>query len=526
MLKPGGHLFLSEMHRDGQTEPQLTVVYLHHSVAAVDTALGVLHKRTLTRQELVDNAAACHTASVRLQYAPFPRGGTELSVTSLEPITQRLILAFWLPLAASWVLMTLEGPFVQAAIARLPDPETSLAAFGIVVSLSITIEAPVIMLLATSTALSRNRDAYVVLRRFMVGLILILTVIAAVVAFTPVYDWIVPGAMGVPEHVATAARPGMAIMTLWSAAIGWRRFYQGILIRFGHTRRVTYGTVVRLLASAGTAAALALWGRLPGVWVGSIALMAGVLAEAVLVTWLVRPALVRHLSANAFTPSGSVSPHSSTGPLTMQRVIGFHAPLAATSLLTLLSTPVISAGLARMAYPERSLAAWPVAFSIVLFTRSFGLAMQEVVIALTDGPSTFGSLWRFSLNVAIGAVVFLALIAFTPLADFYLREIAGLSSELASFAVPGLQAALLLPGLTALQSWLRAVLMKGEATGSIYQAMGLNLAVTAAVLAAGVALNAPGIQMAAVALTVAMVAELVFLGCRTRRLMPSLFSIG
>ena len=109
---------------------------------------------------------------------------------------------------------------------------------------------------------------------------------------------------------------------------------------------------------------------------------------------------------------------------------------------------MISAGLARMAFPERSLAAWPVAFSVVLFTRSFGLAAQEMVIALTDGPETLGPVRRFTLNVALGSVLVLALIAFTPLADLYLREVTSVSPELADFVVPGLKAALLLPGLT------------------------------------------------------------------------------
>lgn len=34
VLKPGGHLIVSEMHRDGQTEPQLTAVRIHHWAAA------------------------------------------------------------------------------------------------------------------------------------------------------------------------------------------------------------------------------------------------------------------------------------------------------------------------------------------------------------------------------------------------------------------------------------------------------------------------------------------------------------
>jgi len=54
VLKPGGHFIIAEMHRDGQTEAQLTVVYLHHWKAEVDSELGALHNSTLARQELVD----------------------------------------------------------------------------------------------------------------------------------------------------------------------------------------------------------------------------------------------------------------------------------------------------------------------------------------------------------------------------------------------------------------------------------------------------------------------------------------
>ncbi|NOR83250.1 MAG: methyltransferase domain-containing protein, partial [Ardenticatenales bacterium] len=54
VLRLGGRFIIAEMHRDGQTEAQLTVVYLHHWVAEVDSALGRVHNSTLTRQEFVD----------------------------------------------------------------------------------------------------------------------------------------------------------------------------------------------------------------------------------------------------------------------------------------------------------------------------------------------------------------------------------------------------------------------------------------------------------------------------------------
>jgi SAM-dependent methyltransferase len=54
VLKPGGHFIVVEMHRDGQTEAELTSVYLHRWVAEVDSTLGRLHNSTLSRQEFAD----------------------------------------------------------------------------------------------------------------------------------------------------------------------------------------------------------------------------------------------------------------------------------------------------------------------------------------------------------------------------------------------------------------------------------------------------------------------------------------
>jgi SAM-dependent methyltransferase len=65
VLRKGGSLIVAEMHRDGQTEAQLTFVYLHHWVAAVDTALGNLHNRTLSRREIIDQVEALGLHHVR-----------------------------------------------------------------------------------------------------------------------------------------------------------------------------------------------------------------------------------------------------------------------------------------------------------------------------------------------------------------------------------------------------------------------------------------------------------------------------
>lgn len=422
----------------------------------------------------------------------------------------KTIFWFWLPLAASWALMTLEGPTIQATISRLPQATLMLAAAGIVLSMEVTIESPIMMLLATSTALAKTPQAYRLLCRFVLHLTILLTLIAAAVAFVDsIYNWLILDLMGVPAPVAEAAQPAMQIMTFWSAAIGWRRFYQGILIRYGHTRRVGFGTAVRLIAVAIAAVSFATLTDWPGVVVGACVWMVGVLSEMIYSYLAARPVVAAHLSGPDDPPEGQ--PH-----LTYWEVVKFHTPLAATSFLTLLTQPLIGAGLARMAFPTENLAAWPVVFSVLLFFRSFGMALPEVVIALLKKSTDLSPLRRFCRLVAAGSSAALALVAFTPLLTLYLLYVTGVTPELAVFILPGVMFGLLVPALQAIQSWQRGVLMAGHVTGQVYWGMGLNLVVTVLVIGLGVWQQTVGAPTAAIALTAGMAAELAYLYWRVR----------
>ncbi|MFQ5577356.1 MAG: hypothetical protein ACE5G8_10265 [Anaerolineae bacterium] len=423
-------------------------------------------------------------------------------------MTQRKIAWFWFPLAASWAFMTLEGPMIQAAIARMPDVKTMLAAAGIVISLEVTLESPIMMLLATSTALTTTPQAYRMLRRFVLHLNILLTVIAAALAFVdPIFNALIPGIMGIPPHIARAAQPAMQIMVLWSAAIGWRRFYQGILIRFGRTKLVGIGTAVRLVSGALAALALVLYSGLPGVTVGAITWMVGVTSELVYAYLAARPTVAEHLSG----PDDPQKP-----PLTYRAIVKYHTPLAATSFLSLLAQPLIGAGLARMLFPDESLAAWPVVFSVLLFFRSFAFALPEAIIALLNGPYALAPLRRFCLRVAGVSSLALAVVTFTPLLSLYLFYITGVTAELVRFILPGVVMGLLIPALNGVQSWLRGVLLVGNATGDIYWGMGMNLIITALPLGLGVLWQTGGVPTAAVALSAGLVAEILYLWWRVK----------
>ncbi len=422
-------------------------------------------------------------------------------------LTQRQIFQFWLPLAASWLFMSAEGPVLQAAIARLPDMQTQLAAFGIVMSLEIAIESPVIMLLATSTALGTSYRNYLTLRRFMIWANFFVTVEAILIAFTPMYGILVRDLMGIPPAIAAAAQTGMQIMTLWSAAIGFRRFLQGILIRHGQTRWVGYGTIARLCSSGGGGIFLAITTSMPGVNIAAIALMAGVCVEAAFVAYVARPTVARI--------KASAESHQSEN-LTMGDVARYHAPLAATSLLTLLAQPLIGAGLARMPHALENLAAWPVIWSLLFIFRSPAFALPEAVIALTNDPQLRAPVRSFCWKTGIASSAAMSILVLTPLFPVYLRLVAGLPPQLSRYVIPGMLLSLALPALNSIHSWFRGILMSARRTGVIYWGMGLNLAITTGIVFLGVWMQTPGAVTAVAALTVALIAEVFYLRSNQR----------
>ena len=423
-------------------------------------------------------------------------------------MSQRRIFLFWLPLAASWLLMGSEMPFVNAALARLPEAARMIAAFGIVASLSLAIESPVIMLLATSTALARSPQNYAMIRRFVMHLMLGTTVLHFVVGWTPLFDVIVRGWMHVPASIVEPVRLGMRLMVFWSAAIAWRRFQQGVLIRHGQTRFVGQGSLLRLIASAGVATLLAVTGRVPGIAVGTLGLSCGVLVEAAYAHLAARPLVARRFGPGV----------ASTAPdLTYGALARFHMPLAASTLLYLLAQPLVAAALARLPNPESVLAAWPVAAGLLFILRSPALALPEVIIALIDEKGSRPALRQFSLRLGLICTALLAVISYTPLSHFYFRTLIGVNEDLARMAVVGGMVGVLLPSIIAWQSWFRGQLTAQRATTALTFAMIANMLCMAVLLIGGVALQAPGVALAAVALTVSTGVETLLLGLALRR---------
>jgi hypothetical protein len=390
----------------------------------------------------------------------------------------RRVVHTWWPLAASWLLMAIESPLVSAIVARLAQPEINLAAYGgVVYPLTLIIESPIIMLLSASTALSQDWNSYLRLRRFMMYLGAALTALHVLIAFTPLYYVVAVHLIGVPAEIVEPARLGLMIITPWTWSIGYRRFNQGVLIRFGKSGAVGVGTLVRLSADVLVLATGYLLGTLPGIVVASGALAAGVISEAVYVGLRIRPVLRDQLRQAPPVRQ----------PLTTRAFLAFYVPLAMTSMINLVAEPLASAALSRMPNALESLAVWQVLSGFVFLLRSVSFAYNEVAIALLDEPRALPTLRRFAALLATVTSIALLIITATPLAPLWFGRVSALNPRLVTLARQGLWLALLIPGLSAAQNWYQGLIVHSRHTRGITEATAAYLVASSAILWAGVA---------------------------------------
>ncbi len=394
------------------------------------------------------------------------------------PLTSRSILSFWAPLAATWLMMAVEGPYVAAIIARLADPTRNLAAYGVAFSFAFMSEAPITMMMTAANALVTDRRSFLALRRFSMRLNVALIAGMTLLALPPVFHAVGVRLIGLPPDVERLAHVSTALLILWPGAIGYRRFYQGILVRHHMPRRVAYGTVIRLATMSLTAAGLALFTPLPGAFIGSLALGGGVVAEAAASRWMAH-AIVTRLMAGS----------DEAGEALTQREIGrFYVPLALTSLLAIVVNPLVTIFLGRSRAPIESLAVMPVVTGFIFIFRSGALAYQEVAVALArGGAERERRIARLALQLAALSALVLGVVTFTPLAHTWFATVSGLTPRIAAFALWPARVLALLPSLDYLLSLQRGLFVLSRRTRVITAGTTVEAGAIVLVLTVGIA---------------------------------------
>ncbi len=416
------------------------------------------------------------------------------------------IFITWLPLAVMWNLMAIEQPVITAAIARMSNATGQLAAFGIAFSMALLIESLVVQMLATGTAVADNRENY---KRLLMMMHIIgggATIIHATLCIPVVFNAFATMVLGIPRELIIPSRMTFLVLLPWTIGIGYRRLWQGVLIRYSRTKMIPVAMVLRILFIVITS----LWAiksqRISGSVAGGLSLSVGI-AVSFLVTWLcVRP-VVKNLP--------SAMDQSDKSIMSWKDILGFYIPLALTSVINLGVRPVLQMGLARGVLPLESMAVWPVFAGYMFLFHSLALASQEVVIARLDSPESQRQIIRFSIILA-SVLSIASILAFsTPFWKIWYSGISGLEDSLTSLShFPTILISPMIP-LSVFISLCHGALIRQRRTREVTCSIAINITVLISIMLAGIAIFPyPAISIVAVSHSLAFAVELVYLASR------------
>ncbi|MFM9873288.1 MAG: hypothetical protein ACKVQS_07465 [Fimbriimonadaceae bacterium] len=456
--------------------------------------------------------------------------------------TNKNIWQVYSPLALSWFFMAWEGQLALWLIGQMPNTKVNQAGFLIIMGIAIFIESPVIDLLSTGTTLGTTKARFQTITRFTLILMAWVTVAHCAVVFSPAYNYVAQVLLDAPANVAQAAWYGLAWMPIWSAAVGWRRYRQGIMIRAGKTGPISWGTLIRMTVMFIVGYILFASKVMTGLGIIGVSFTAAVIAEAIYIHIASQPVLKNlpdanqnHESDTPFLPPGERLGEGktksnfenqndlgkghfqpSTQHLTIPQIFKFHLPLTASTILMLTTPFFLTRSLNEGTQPIIAMAAWQIASTVVWLFRASTFALPEAVISLYQvGREKL--LLRFCTQVGFGISSLMLIFHFLNLDYFIFTQIYRAEPHVAERAALAFLWSAFIPALNSFMGYFRGLLTAHHITSARMIAIGFSLLSLGAALYFGLMLNPLSVVLAAAALTIAHVVELLTLAIYWKR---------
>jgi progressive ankylosis protein len=374
----------------------------------------------------------------------------------------RQLIQLWqqfIPLSLSDVSMALGDPLTTTTLAHLPDARDNIAAVGVAKAIAIFCESPIIMLLHASNALAPTQASRQALWRFTLIASGSMSLLLALTTIPGIFAIVGEGWLGVSPALSNPIRSILTIVILWPFAIGWRRYFQGLLIHHGHSNAVAQAGLIRLL-TVGSILAVGFNLQANGATVAALSLVWGVIAEAVAVTYLAR-------KLGATTQPELVS--TPELPKDLAGVWKFYAPLGGTMMLGWGARAALVGIVARSNDGSIALAAWPAAWGLVLVIANSTRMVQQIIIrnrkVLPDRV-----LINFAISVGIVCSLILLSVSGTPLSEDAIGWFIGNDRDLILRVRPVLLICAGMPLLVSLQNAVQGFLVSEGRTWGINQA--------------------------------------------------------
>ncbi len=423
-----------------------------------------------------------------------------------SPIGARDFARFYLPLVATSYLLTATNPLLAAALARTSDPATALAGYGVAFALIGVIYAPLLVVQQVTAQRLLSAGDLGSVRRFTAVMGLLLSGLAALVAFTPLGVFVFERLVGVHDKILDEAMSAMSALWLVPVLTGVRALHQGRLVAGHRTGPIAFATGARTSVLA--VVAFGLTTTPVGAWLGAVAFTAGLAAESLLVTF-------------ASAPTPTVPERTEKELEGEDRLLSFSTPLMLNVVLWWSTPLIINSVLARTPEPDCSIAAFTVVEAVAWFLTAPVGQLQHASLALVDCRETHQRVRLYAGGLALSVTLFLGFLAIPAIREAILWTGFRLDPSLLEPAGLAFPVAALYPALYGHRQYYQGLFVRVGCTTLVGRGAVLRIVVILA--AAPLLLDLMGANGARLGVTLAvigLVAEGVFLEvmARTRAL--------
>ena len=352
-------------------------------------------------------------------------------------LTQKEVALFFFPLVLNVQLMSVSHSIINAGLARLEDAVVILAGFSVAMVLHLFVASPSYQNHTITIAMVRGRKSLIAMTLFMLLIATWVSILLALLAFTPVGTFILKRLLGVTPEVARGAREALGLLVFLPFITGLRGICQGLVIRVRRTGLVSIATAVRIVMLFAYLWLGQFW--LSGTQVAAFALLCCVGTETLVI---------------AFFAWRIKLPAEQDGERNFAEILRYGLPLAYSSGMQQTVPLLINAIISRLPDGTLALAAFGVIRGFLFLLAGPMRNLQQAYLTLVRQASDSEVLVRFFIRVSLGMALIMLLIAW-PLNGPVFGTIMGLDPEMRHYITWPLTACALFPLLYGATNLLR-----------------------------------------------------------------------
>ncbi|MFT5174150.1 MAG: O-antigen/teichoic acid export membrane protein [Gammaproteobacteria bacterium] len=425
---------------------------------------------------------------------------SDSATSRTAPVSLRGAYKFFMPLIFMAELHMLSHAVITAFLARMPDPEPTLAAYSMAFYLHATLGSPVWAVQFVAISYIRDKASMRKLLIFSAQTFALVGWLWALISVTPFGLTFFKVVFGASDAVAIDAQRCILVSTLIVPFVFFRSLSYALLMIHRRTVFVTLGTFIRLLSLA--VILYVLTRVTDGALVGIGALTACIGVESVYAVIAARKHYMQ-------------LPVQSEAPPTYRELWRFGWPVmlmqTAESGVAFMATFFLG----RLPRPELAIAAFGVLDGMMRVLLGPLRNLTPAVQTLTQSRVDIGIMLKFAIQIALVFSLLMGVMQIGTVGRWTLESVMGLPPDMAAYVAPALSLSFVLALCMTASSFARGLLLSSRKTGAI--AVSSVARIVAAGVVGAIALTMTEVNGAVVgmlSLIAAFATEALMLGMR------------